>query len=99
MRDCGRNRTEVREREWVEGTVSQSTGHVKRSDNILPDALEMRDRVVGSGPAQQAMLSEGSDPANPPKQTFDLIFFLNTEFTMKYLRVKCTRFQKQLVQK
>ena len=35
-------------------------------------ALELRDRVVGSGPAQQAMLSEGSDPANPPKQTFEL---------------------------
>ena len=28
--------------------------------------------MVGSGPAQQAMLSEGSDPANPPKQTFEL---------------------------
>ena len=25
---------------------------------------------MGSEPAQQAMLSEGSDPANPPKQTF-----------------------------
>ena len=35
-------------------------------------ALELRDRVVGSGPAQQAMFSEGSDPANPPKQTFEL---------------------------
>ena len=35
-------------------------------------ALELRDRVVGSGPAQQAMLSEGSDPANLPKQTFEL---------------------------
>ena len=34
--------------------------------------MEMRDRVVGSGPAQQALLSEGSDPANPPKQTFEL---------------------------
>ena len=28
--------------------------------------------MVGSGPAQQAMLSEGSDPVNPPKQTFEL---------------------------
>ena len=28
--------------------------------------------MVGSGPAQQAMLSEGSDPANPPKQIFEL---------------------------
>ena len=27
---------------------------------------------MGSGPAQQAMRSEGSDPANPPKQTFEL---------------------------
>ena len=35
-------------------------------------ALELRDRVVGSGPAPQGMLSEGSDPANPPKQTFEL---------------------------
>ena len=30
---------------------------------------------VGSGPAQQALLSEGSDPANPPKQTFELNLF------------------------
>ena len=52
------------------GDRVQSTGHVKRSNKILP--LELRDRVVGSGPAQQAMLSEGSDPANPPKQTFEL---------------------------
>ena len=35
-------------------------------------ALELRDRVVGSGSAQQAMLSEGSDPAISPKQTFEL---------------------------
>ena len=28
--------------------------------------------MVVSGPARQAMLSEGSDPANPPKQTFKL---------------------------
>ena len=34
--------------------------------------MELRDRVVGSGPVQQAMLSEGSDPANPRKQTFEL---------------------------
>ena len=31
-------------------------------------ALELRDRVVGLGPAQQVMLSEGSDPANPPSK-------------------------------
>ena len=39
VRVCGRNRTKAREREWAEGTVSthvQSTGHVKRSDKILP---------------------------------------------------------------
>ena len=40
--------------------------------------------MVGSGPAQQAMLSEGSDPANPPKQTFELNLFL------KKLRVQFT---------
>ena len=34
--------------------------------------MELRDQVVGSGPAQQAMLSEGSDPANPPYQPFEL---------------------------
>ena len=44
--------------------------------NYSAIALELRDRVVGSGPAQQAMLSEGSDPANPPKQTFELNLFL-----------------------
>ena len=31
-------------------------------------ALELRDRVVESGPAHQAMLSEGSDHANPTSQ-------------------------------
>ena len=38
VRVCGRNRTKAREREWAEGTVStvQSTGHVKRSDKIMP---------------------------------------------------------------
>ena len=34
VRVCGRNRTEAREREWAEGTVSSL--HVKRSDKILP---------------------------------------------------------------
>ena len=39
----------------------------------LPAPLSpMCDRVVGSGLAQQAMFSEGSDPANPLKQTFEL---------------------------
>ena len=32
--------------------------------------LELRDRVVGSGSAQQAMLSAGPDPENPPIQAF-----------------------------
>ena len=35
-------------------------------------ALELCDRVVGSGLAQQTMLSDGSDPANPPYQPFEL---------------------------
>ena len=54
------------------GDHAQYIGHVKRSDKNFAIALELRDRVVGSVPAQQAMLSEGSDPANPPKQTFEL---------------------------
>ena len=29
----------------------------------------------GSGTAQHAMLSEGSDPANPPDETFELNLF------------------------
>ena len=40
--------------------------------------MELRDRVVGSGPAQQAMLSESYalwEPANPPNQTFELNSF------------------------
>ena len=37
-------------------------------------ALELRDRVVGSGPAQQAMLSEGSDPAIPPYQPLEKLY-------------------------
>ena len=55
------NRTEARERERAEGTVSSLPGTLNVSDAI---PLELRDRVVGSGPAQQAMLSEGSDPAS-----------------------------------
>ena len=46
--------------------------HVKRSDKNSAIALELRDRVVRSGPAQPALLSEGSDPANPPNKTFEL---------------------------
>ena len=42
--------------------------------------------VVGSGPAQQAMLSEGSDPANPPKQTFELNLFKKKEVKISHFR-------------
>ena len=38
---------------------------------MLYVTLELRDRVVGSVPAQQAMLSDVSDPANQPNQTFE----------------------------
>ena len=61
--------------DYNEGTVSSLSGTLNVRINYAI-ALELRDRVVGSGPAQQAMLSEGSDLANPPKQTFKLIFFL-----------------------
>ena len=37
--------------------------------------LELRDRVVGSGSAQQAMLSAGPDPENPPIQAFGQNFY------------------------
>ena len=50
------------------GDRVQSTGHVKRSDKNSAMALELRDRVVGSGPAQQAMLSEDSDPGIRPSK-------------------------------
>ena len=36
--------------------------------------LELRDRVVESGSAQQAMLIAGPDPANPPIQAFGQFF-------------------------
>ena len=42
-------------------------------------------RVVESGPAQQAMLSEGSDPANPPKQTFELNIFFFLKYSSLYV--------------
>ena len=41
-----------------------------------------RSRAVGSGPAQQAMLREGSDTANTPNQTFEL----NPSSTFKLIR-------------
>ena len=45
----------------------------------LPGTLNVRIKFCHSTgiarPAQQAMLSEGSDPANPPKQTFELNLF------------------------
>ena len=69
VRVCGRNRTEAREREWAEGIVSS-----------LPGTLNIRIKFCHStGTARSGggvrastttMLSEGSDPANPPKQTF-----------------------------
>ena len=34
------------------------------------------------------MLSKGSDPANPPKQTFELIFFLIPEFRRHEVVIK-----------
>ena len=36
--------------------------------------METRDRAVGSGSAQQAMLSAGSDLVNPSIQAYGLIF-------------------------
>ena len=68
VRVCGKNRTEAREREWAEGTVSSQPGTLKFRMKFWDSTVELRDRVVGSGPAQQAMLSEGSDSANPPNQ-------------------------------
>ena len=50
------------------GDRVQSTGYVRLSGKNYVIALQLRDRVMGSGPTQQAMLSEGSDPANPPNQ-------------------------------
>ena len=43
--------------------------------------------MVGSGPAQQAMLSEGSDPANPPKQTFELNLYIKKTSTDDQLKM------------
>ena len=45
--------------------------------------------MVGSGPAQQAMLSESSDPANPPMQTFELVKFIfkKIEYQLKIKRL------------
>ena len=59
------------------GDRVQSTGHVKRSDKIkiLSQHWNCAIGWMGSGPTQQAMLSEGSDPGNPPMQTFQLNLF------------------------
>ena len=46
-------------------------------------ALELRDRVVGSGPAQQAMLSEGSGPANSPNQNIRTKFIFLKIYQME----------------
>ena len=43
-------------------------GHVKLSSLNSADQQELYDRVVGSGPAQQALLSVGPDLENPSIQ-------------------------------
>ena len=40
-------------------------------------ALELRDRVMGSGPAQQTMLSEGSEPVKSALSTIRTKFIKN----------------------
>ena len=54
-------------------------------------SIGMRDLVVGSEPTQQAMLSEGSDPANPPNQN------IRTKFILKNIqRTQLTQLQSCL---
>ena len=57
------------------GDRVQPTGHVKKSEKNYAISLELHHRVVGSGPAQQAMLSEGSDPATSALSTIRTNFF------------------------
>ena len=68
---CGRDRTEARERHRGEGDRVHCPVYRARLTFGLNsvNALELRDRVVGSGPAEQTKLSAGSDPA---MQTFGL---------------------------
>ena len=78
VRVCGRNRTEDREREWAEGTVSspvQSTGHVKLSDKILPSHWNCAIGWWGSGPAQQVMLKGNNPPSSFFRKKKLLIIF------------------------
>ena len=49
--------------------------------------LELRDREVGSGSAQQAMLSAGPDPVKPPIQAFGQNFFNKLFSSHKFVKV------------
>ena len=66
VRVCGRSRTETREREWAEGTVSSLPGTLNFRIKFCHSTGIARSGGGGSGPAQQAMLSEGADPTNRP---------------------------------
>ena len=60
---------------WVSRAESDMTRlGLKMFMKVIVIALELRDRVVGSGPAQQAMLREASDPASR-LQPFELNLF------------------------
>ena len=78
VRVCGRNCTEAREREWAEGTVSSLPGTLNVRIKFCHSSGNCAIGVVGSVPAQQAMLREGSDPANPPKQNIRTKFIKKT---------------------
>ena len=60
---------------WVVGVPSlEGTLNVRTK---FCHCMELRDRAVGSGSAQQAMLSAGSDLVNPPIHPFDQISLKN----------------------
>ena len=73
-------------------TISTPSPVYRGTVSSLPGTLSFRIKlchstgiarsVVGAGPAQQAMLSEGSDPANPPNQTFELNLFKKKSMTI-----------------
>ena len=65
VRVCGRDRTEAREREWAEGTVSILSGTLNFRIKFCHSTGIARSGG-GVKPAQQAMLSEGSDPTSRP---------------------------------
>ena len=71
VRVCGRNRTVAREREWAEGTVSSLPGTLNVRIKFCHNIGIAQSGGGVSGSAQQAMLSEGSDPGNPPNQHSD----------------------------